>query len=813
MKFLWWLAKPLYFFVRSKTTVSDMAAHLGLDKDLPVLYVLPKKSFVDLLVLYHHCLKLGLPKPLVEIDQLHEKKGASYLYLSKPGLLMTRSESAPVPPLVRQIKNIEDVPQADIQVVPVSILWGKNPGREENSFFRLLFNDDENAGMLQKFFIVLAQGRNTLLHMGKPISLRRLVDEKSPTDQTAKKLRRVLRVHFRTQRNSILGQKLYIRDGIIDRLLMTKAVQKAIKEEGAKKRSSERKARKMARRYAKEICADQTYSVVRTLELIFSKLWNKIYNGVEIKGIERIREYADKNYEIVYVPNHRSHLDYLLINYSIYASGLPAPHTAAGVNLNFWPIGGILRRGGAFFMKRRFAGNRLYSAVFSEYLQYLLNKGYPVAFFPEGGRSRTGRLLDLKTGLLSMVVHGFMREPERPIVFFPVYVGYDKVVEVGSYLKELSGKSKRRESVLSVFKSLNILKQYWGKAYISVGEPLELRGFLEEHKPGWEADQTVQESRPDWLSPLSRHLARGIGERINGAATISSSSLVSFALLSAVHRAMPQEELLGLTDCLLELGRQLNTSYSFPEVDSRQLLDDAARLDGIRRFSHPGGDVLYFNELDTIVNSYYKNNILHVYTIPALMACFFHHGDTIEEEELMEGCRVIYPFLKDELYLPFDETSVLNELSRVLDILLQMGLVRRKGDKLARPLLSSAEHGYLDSLGRSLLLVIERYAIIAALLAKGCEKGYVDLEEFQSQCQKMAQRLAILNGMANPDAADKSLFQNHLSLLKRMGYLVAHDDSGRLRVDGRIEEVFEKTKMLLSLDTRHSIERLSVKEV
>ena len=141
-----------------------------------------------------------------------------------------------------------------------------------------------------------------------------------------------------------------------------------------------------------------------------------------------MRKLALEGHEIVYVPCHRSHMDYLLLSYLLYHQGLVPPHIAAGINLNFFPVGSIFRSWGAFFIRRTFKGNRLYSTIFREYLAELFYRGYSVEYFIEGGRSRTGRLLEPKTGMMSMTIQALQRGLTRPISIVPVYIGYEHVL-------------------------------------------------------------------------------------------------------------------------------------------------------------------------------------------------------------------------------------------------------------------------------------------------------------------------------------------------------------------------------------------------
>lgn len=184
--------------------------------------------------------------------------------------------------------------------------------------------------------------------------------------------------------------------------------------------------------------------------MVLSWFWNKIYDGIKVNHIEGVQNVA-QGHEVIYVPCHRSHIDYLLLSYLLFRNGLTPPHIAAGINLNMPVIGSLLRRGGAFFMRRTFKGNPLYTSVFNEYLHTLFTKGFPVEYFVEGGRSRTGRMLQPKTGMLAITLRSFLRSSRMPIVFVPVYIGYERVLEGRTYLGELRGASKKknRSSIFS----------------------------------------------------------------------------------------------------------------------------------------------------------------------------------------------------------------------------------------------------------------------------------------------------------------------------------------------------------------------------
>jgi glycerol-3-phosphate O-acyltransferase len=354
-------------------------------------------------------------------------------------------------------------------------------------------------------------------------------------------------VHFRRVRSAAIGPDLSHRRTVIDGVIRSLPVRAAIEEQARKNKISEHKAWKQARKHANEIAANYSYAFVRVASFALAWFWNKIYDGVELMHFREFQQLAP-NYEIIYVPCHRSHMDYLLVSYFVYHNGLVPPHIAAGLNLNLPIVGRFVRKGGAFFLRRSFRSQKLYSAVFHEYLARILSNGTSLEFFIEGTRSRTGRLLQPKAGMLSMTVRSYLRSPVRPIMFQPIYVGYERLVEGKSYTAELSGQKKKSESLGDLFKVFGVLKQKYGKVHVSFAEPVFLDELLDQYEPQWRDDASGTGQRPVWLGALVDQLGQQIMTVTNEATHVNSINLLAVILLTTRKLAMGREE-------LLEIGR------------------------------------------------------------------------------------------------------------------------------------------------------------------------------------------------------------------------------------------------------------------
>ncbi len=187
-----------------------------------------------------------------------------------------------------------------------------------------------------------------------------------------------------------------------------------------------------------------------------------------------------KDGSLILLPSHKSHLDYIFLIHVFLRNHLPLPVVAAGDNLAFFPVGQIFRRGGAFFIRRNFHGDRLYGAVVDAYMRRLIMDGWSLEFFLEGGRSRTGKLLAPKLGLLSLAVDAALGVTGRKIYFAPMSIGYERIVEEKAYVRELSGGEKQKEDVRGLLASTSLFRGKYGRLNLQIGELLTLEGMLAE---------------------------------------------------------------------------------------------------------------------------------------------------------------------------------------------------------------------------------------------------------------------------------------------------------------------------------------------
>jgi len=800
----WLLRRFFRLWVRATVQPSEPPSGLA-TPDRPVCYVLDRDSVSDLAVLCNVTEKLHLTYPEKRSASLPVEQRRTFFDVGRRRHFWDATDTRRVPShLLALVETLGADAVRDVLLVPTAVYWGRAP-QKEGSWWRLLFAENWTlTSRARKFFTVLVT-RNVLVEFGEPIPLRSMLDSTPPRAQ-ARRMTRVLRGVLRRQRATRIGPDLSHRRTIVARVLRARAVRAVVAAEAREKHAGYRPGLLQARKYAFEIAANYSHVFVQIAEKLLGRVWNRVYDGVKFNHAETLKQVSEGN-EVVYVPCHRSHMDYLLLSYIIYHQGFALPHIAAGINLNIPVVGRLLRKGGAFFIRRSFAGNALYTVVFMKYLAAIMARGHSIEYFIEGGRSRTGRLLQPKTGMLSMTVRSFLRDPVRPVVFLPVYFGYERIVEANTYISELSGAAKKKESWLDVMRSLKVLRERFGTVHVNVGEPIRLNDLLERHLPKWREQRFEDDTRSPAVNALVDELAVDIMRGINAAAAVTPINLLATALLATPRGALPESALLRQLELLQRL---LHTSPYSPRVtvtdaSAAEIVVYGESLKLISRVPQKLGDIVKMSDQSAQLIAYYRNNILHLYALPSLVACAFIGNSMLRTEDIQRLAWRVYPYVASELFLRWREEEVARVVEEVLAALAENGVLQPNEDRTAwmRPPPDSAAALQLSMLAQGTIQTIERYYLAISLLLKS-GSGTMTQKALEDDCQQAAQRINMLYGYNSPEFFDRSLFGNFIDLLRERG-VIRGGAGANLEFDEVLVRVAADAQLVLSEQIRHSI--------
>lgn len=576
--------------------------------------------------------------------------------------------------IIRLVEFLLKHPEQDVLLIPTTILWGRAP-ENEDSWYKALMADAwaKPTGIKQALNITL-YGRDNYIEFHQAISLRQLINsaiELTPNFSPAHYVVTELNKQFNGYKEAILGPDISDRRNVINKLMTTEAIKEAILNESIHKKISINEAENLAHKYLDEIVSDFSYSTLRFAEIALTKLWTQLYDGIEVHNFDTVRELA-KDYEIVYTPCHRSHIDYLLLSYVIYNRGLMVPHIAAGINLNMPIVGQLMRGAGAYFIRRSFNGNALYTAVFKEYIYSMLNRNTPMEYFIEGGRSRTGLLLPPKKGMLAMTIQSYLRGNSKPIAFIPTYFGYEKLIEGSSYIKELGGQKKQAESLFGLLKSIQKIEKVFGVVHVNLGEPVFLEDILQKNQ----APQHVglHDEIPDSVKATVNDVAIDILENINKAVVINPISLISLVLLNAPTHSLAEREVLVRLEQFRNLLKhhRYDDRMQITELSNKEIIQYAMKLKQVELIEHDNERWVKVSDIQVGLLKYFSNNILHTFILPALIAKVFkQHTEEqmfkIEKSTLCSQVIEQYSLIHQAFFLKWDETEVDTQIECILE--------------------------------------------------------------------------------------------------------------------------------------------------
>jgi len=516
---------------------------------------------------------------------------------------------APPPDLVEALAALDiDTP---VSFVPVMVVWDRGP--ESPTALRHFFLGRRDApGWLGRAVNVLWRSREAFVHVGRTVSLQAVQARVDPPRRAAT-LRKILQRALRREDKLVRGPRLLPND-TMRRLVLDNPPMRDLADEEAHATGTSPEAvhAEMVRQYDR-IAARFSWTVIRALHVLLQPLWTKVFSGVDVReeDLERIRS-AMRDGTPVLVPCHKSHFDYILVTWVMYHHHLIVPHVVAGMNLAVWPIDRVLRGCGGFFIERRFTGQRIFPAVFGRYLRELIRQEYPVEFFIEGGRTRSGKLLPPRVGVLGMVLDAAELRPKgREVTLLPIALAYEQVAEEGVYAAELGGQPKRRESMMELLRARSVLRRRFGRVYLRVGRPMPCSALVDERVDAASWSERPRHDRKELL----QRVGEGIVHRIGEAMVLLPTSLVALSLLAHHRRGLTDETLRARCHRFLAFLRRRQiveaASLARPDQAVTQALDRFVRQDRVDSLDHDGQRVWSVRPDQRITLDFYKNQVLH----------------------------------------------------------------------------------------------------------------------------------------------------------------------------------------------------------
>ncbi len=607
---------------------------------------------------------------LAYIERTIKEQKSIVIHLGESEFIENRSAESAITTLLKVQQEV-DFP---IFVVPVLVSYGRRREKEEEGLINILFGQTEHTGALRRLITFARYSRDAFVVPAEPVKLSDYLNatKSVSTEAMVHELRGELIDRIDKEKTAIVGPALKSREELIGMVLSDESLKKFIADYAEKEKKDKAKIKKDARRYLYEIAADYSDTFIAMWKKVLTWLWNDIYDGlsVDVEGMAGIRNIS-KKMPFVIVPCHRSHIDYLLIHYLFYFNNIQLPFIAAGSNLSFFPMGYIFRKSGAFFLRRSFRGNKLYSEVFSKYLATLLKEGLPLEFFIEGGRSRTGKMVMPKYGLLSMMLQAYQEKYCENFAAIPVYIGYDRVIEEKSYLKELSGGAKTPENTTEIIKTGKILTKRFGRVYVNIGEPMIMKDYLAAQEKPIE-DMSLEERQS-----LYRKIGYEIVLEINKVSVVTPFSLVASIILSHDRRGISNDELLDIFNDFYDYLSMKKVKFAETFSNRYKAITDAlnmfvqagfiSKIEAEEEEEEEMQEIVYSLKEERRLNlEYYKNNILHFF-IPL---CFVATSIIKNNEDSISLNRILadYAFLKKLLWNEFifdenrDDAQEVNEI-------------------------------------------------------------------------------------------------------------------------------------------------------
>ena len=595
-----------------------------LSKRGSVLYVLPNLNWLDFLALDYLTKRHGLP-PLLFANDLglwllnpdgpnlrgtglknmllpHRRSnpeeqlrdaiasgGSAALFLKRPPGVLDLAAGATGgrgmregDGLVRNLFAMQRSGAANIILLPLVFVWSKSPDKLTTRPWDLVLGPRAWPTPTRALGQFAYNRNHASLRWGDEIEIGPLLDssENSTDRALVRRITYMVLRRIERERRAVVGPTEKAPERVRAEILRSPRLRSVITDMAGQDKSVLGEKLEAASDMLKELQAVPNADIVKAVGVGLRWAFNRIYRGIEFdqSDIDRVRK-ASREGAVILLPSHKSHIDYLVMSYFFYERNLMVPLIAAGDNLNFQPVGPIFRRCGAFFIRRSFKGDRLYAAVVDAYIRRLIRDGFPMELFLEGGRSRTGKLLEPKLGLLNMIVDAALAVPTQKVHFVPVSIGYERLVEADSYQHELTGGEKKKEEAADLLSASEVLRHRYGRINLQFGAIMTLDDIAQEL-----SIDPPEMQRPAKRRAVVTRLANRVMDEINRVTAVTPGALTALALLATESKIITEKEVLESADTLLRFLVRQGARVSSTMRNARQELRGQSIREALQMF-------------------------------------------------------------------------------------------------------------------------------------------------------------------------------------------------------------------------------------
>lgn len=777
--------------------------------DYRVLMWQPVFRFLKIVITHiqHFAKHLSLQDPYTSgyiQEKLFSGETAFLSLVEKKGFYrrFVKSKADPIHYLIEIQKNTP----RPIIFLPHLMFFSKAPRTRQLTFIDMVFGTRENPGSIRRLVALAKNPKKIFIETSEPVVLNDFLARpdiiKLNTKDQAVALRRHLITQINHHRQATTGPALKSRLEIQEEMLTNREVQKIITDYAEQENKSPRQAHKEAAEFLDEIAANYSPKWIRLFDITLRWMFKNIFEGmvIDYPGLDRIKQVSKKG-PLILVPCHKSHLDYLILSYVFFNNNMPCPLIAAGKNLSFWPLGPIFRGGGAFFLRRTFKGELLYPKIFAAYIKKVLEEGFHIEFFVEGGRSRTGKMLAPKVGLLSLLMDAYKQNHWKDMTFVPIYIGYDRVLEEKAYINEIEGGKKTPENLKNVIKARKFLNRKYGKIYINFHEPFSLKEYLHQY------EQKAAEDEMAGSRSVYHEFGRKLIGAINQATLITPHAVLAAAMLNCPQKRFYYQQLMAIVDTYMTYLLSQNATLAGTLILDRdatfnQVLDSFVSNKTIEKSvsefstSQTANPLFKISEAKRPGLEYYKNNGVIAFIPAAFTALAILKADAFQfaAADIHAGYTFLREFFENEFF--FDEDQPVEYLVRKnLKSFIDDAIIMPHPTLPDTYNLTSLGYRKLNLFAAFLVPYFESYWIVLNYYMKYTRKSIFDTKDYIKKIQSLGNRMYKRKEVERKESLSKINYSNAVTFFTSHGLKEAEKDKEKIEF---YTEIIQRYRHLLS---------------